>query len=105
MYEYTKLNEAIHPDTKELYRVGDLVCIYQGRFGHDNIWTIGSMFKTNQSDYIYVSRMVYSDEDYKKVFPNNVTGTYLNSVKYKVSDKDFKKINKAKQLLQKHNQY
>jgi len=45
--KYIILTEAIHPTTKEIYKVGDNVIIYQGRLGHDNIMTINSMFTTD----------------------------------------------------------
>jgi hypothetical protein len=84
-----EVKEAIHPKTKELYRVGDIVCIYQGRFGHNNIITIKSMWVENEgeeNEYIYVSER------------DTLPGTGLYEVKHKMTPKLLKEIEKAKSL-------
>ena len=73
-----QITEAYHPETKELYTVGDKVVIYQGRFGHDNIIEIKSMWQGE--DYVYVSSEL------------TLPGTYLSAVKRKITDKEIKKI-------------
>lgn len=83
-----QLQSATHPKTKEIYFVGDRVCIYQGRFGHNNIITIKSIWKGN--NHIYVSKN------------DTLPGTYLDAVKHKISDKEYYKILKAKHLASKY---
>lgn len=88
--EYIILTEAIHPTTKEIYKVGDKVIIYQGRLGHDNIMTINSMFTTAHKkgdNMVYVSENIYTKLDYRQPWPYNPKGTYLNAVKRKISKK------------------
>lgn len=76
--------KAVNPKDNIEYSVGDRVCIYQGRFGHNNIITIKSIWKSG--DDIFVS----SNE--------TLPGTYISAIKYKVSDKKYKEIIKAKEL-------
>ena len=56
---YTILTEAVHPVTGAIYRVGDRVKIYQGRFGHNNIMVINSMFKFKE--IVYVTNRSYTE--------------------------------------------
>ena len=79
-----QISKAINPKDNIEYSVGDRVCIYQGRFGHNNIITIKSMWQSE--DYIYVSST------------DKLPGTFINAIKYKVSDKKFKEIIKDKEL-------
>lgn len=99
--EYIVITEAVHPTTKEVYKVGERICIYQGRFGHNNILTIGSMF-TDSSGEVYVSENIYSEEDYQKKYPHNPTGTYINAIKHKISDKEMRKIINAQSIANKY---
>ena len=39
-----RIKEAINPKTNQLIKEGDVVLVYQGRFGHNNIMTIKSMW-------------------------------------------------------------
>lgn len=64
-----------------IYAIGDIVCIYQGRFGHDNIITIKSIWKHNED--ILVSSA------------ETLPGTHLNAIKYKLSQKELLKIQKG----------
>ena len=77
-----QITEAYHPETKELYTVGDKVVIYQGRFGHDNIIEIKSMWQNENdpTDHICVSSEL------------TLPGTFLSAVKRKITDKEIKKI-------------
>lgn len=102
MIKYAILTEAIHPKTEELYKIGDRVVIYQGRFGHNNIIIINSMFTANGDETVYVSEETYVKGDYDNPFPNNPQGTYLSAVKNKMSDKDFKSLQKAKALVRQY---
>jgi len=96
-----QITKAIHPETKELYSVGDRVCIYQGRFGHNNIITIKSMFSDkehngNEGDAVGFEERVYVSET------ESLPGTYLSSVKHKISDKEYIKLQRAKSLISKY---
>jgi hypothetical protein len=84
-----QIKSAIHPISKKEYFVGDTVCIYQGRFGHNNIITIKSMWKT--TDYIYVSEN------------DTLPGTFIDAIKHKITEKELKALNKAKLLIKKYN--
>lgn len=100
---YGIITEALHPKTKELYKIGDTVCIYQGRFGHNNIWTIGSMFvNPNDLTDVKISNNIYTKEDYLKPYPQNPTGTGLYAVKEKITFKKLKQIQNAKNLISKY---
>ena len=79
-----QIQSAINPADNIEYSVGDRVCIYQGRFGHNNIMVIKSMWKSDS--HIYVSST------------DKLPGTFISAIKYKVSDKKFKQIIKAKEL-------
>jgi len=104
--KYKILTEAVHPETGETYRIGDIVVIYQGRNGHNNIITISSMFTTTREvdrNTIYVSDEKYALQDFEITFPNNPKGTYLESIKRKLTLKEYTKIMKAKQLASEYN--
>lgn len=77
-----QLNSVINPRDNIEYFVNDKVVIYQGRFGHDNIIQIKSIWKDESNDCIYVS----SNE--------TLPGTYIQSIKYKISEKKINKIRK-----------
>ena len=74
----TRIKEAIHPETMEIVKEGDVVLIYQGRFGHNNIMTIKSLW--NHGNWIGVSpneeevstnisaiKKVYTGEELRKL--------------------------------------
>lgn len=61
------IDEAKHPTTGVVYKVGDKIVIYQGRLGHNNKITIRSMFELN--DRVYVSDKAEATQ-----------GTYLSAV-------------------------
>lgn len=86
-----QINSAINDKDGIEYFVGDRVCIYQGRFGHNNIMIIKSMWQ--DSNHIYVSET------------DKLPGTFLSAVKYKVTDKEFKKIVKAKRLASQYEDF
>ena len=70
-----------HSKTGEVYSVGDRVCIYQGRFGHNNIIVIGSIWEDEKDpEHTMVS------EDL------TLPGTNMLSIKRKVSDKEMKEL-------------
>lgn len=102
--EYIVLTEAVHPKTKETYKIGDKVVIYQGRFGHNNIITINSLFTTDirGDDNIYVSDRSYTEKDYNTSYPNNPTGTYISAIKRKITDKEIKELQRARALVDKY---
>ena len=62
-----QLQSAVNPKTGELYSVGDRVCIYQGRFGHNNIIVIKSIWQDDINTYV-------SKKD-------TLPGTFINSIK------------------------
>ena len=104
----TYLTEAKHPKTGEVYKLGDTVCIYQGRFGHNNIMTIRTIISyptiSNGEKEIEIS---ISDEEISEENINNsectkgsFTGLY--AVKEKLSEKRMKEIQRAKQLARQY---
>ena len=92
-----EIKEAVHPKTKEVYSVGDRVCIYQGRFGHNNIMVIKSMFSTKEHNGSESKEESFEERVYVSN-TNSLPGTYLSAVKHKISDKDMNKILKARSL-------
>jgi hypothetical protein len=97
---YIILDEFIHPETGELYKLKDKVVIYQGRFGHNNILEINTIFKVknDEFDYIYVTDRIYTQEDWLKKWPHCPQGTFANSIKRKITNKQIKEIDKARHL-------
>ena len=81
-----KLESAINPSDKINYSVGDIVVIYQGRFGHDNIMTIKSIW--DFGDWIGVSDT------------ENPLCTHIEAIKRKLSDKELRKIIRAKRQFE-----
>lgn len=49
-----RVKEALNPKTNQLIKEGDVVLIYQGRFGHNNIMTIKSIW--DHGSWIGVSK-------------------------------------------------
>jgi hypothetical protein len=95
-----EIKSAKHPKTGELFSVGDRVCIYQGRFGHNNIITIKSMFTSkehngDEHNPEFEERVYVSETD-------SLPGSYLLDVKHKVSDKEFRALQKARNLVSKY---
>lgn len=82
-----QIYEDIHPKSGELYKVGDVVCIYQGRFGHNNIMTIKSMWLINAGHPTEQATYVSNT--------NSLPGTSLSAVKFKVSTSLLKRIKTA----------
>lgn len=75
-----RIKEAINPETNQLIKEGDVVLIYQGRFGHNNIMTIKSMW--NHGDWIGVSK----DEDQ--------ISTHIEAIKKVYTPEELKKLKK-----------
>ena len=82
----------VNPKDNITYSLGDIVEIYQGRFGHNNIMKINSIF-SNGND-IFVSNIV-----------NTPGGTFIQAIKRKLTDKEFKKIQKAQNLCEQYKHY
>lgn len=105
---YYFINKAIHPITKEIYKLGDKVikiddCIMYGS-GKQYIETINTMFCVKNSEYIFCSEDIFKDSEFKrKHWASRPVGYYLNEIERKVSLKEFNEIQKAKQLLKKFN--
>jgi len=72
--------------------IGDTVNIYQGRFGHQNIMTIRTIF--THAGNIYVSNAI-----------NATTGTYANAIHYKVDNAFIKNIQKTRAIANRYSQY
>jgi len=96
----TYLTEAIHPRTREVYRLGDIVCIYQGRFGHNNIMTIKTIISSSNGNDIelYVSDKEIKEADINNTDETRGAFTNLSAVKHKLTEKKVKEIQRAKQL-------
>ena len=73
-----RIKEAINPKTNQLIKEGDVVLVYQGRFGHNNIMTIKSMWdhgswigaspnEDKMSTNITAIKEVYTLEELKKL--------------------------------------
>jgi hypothetical protein len=106
------LTEAIHPQTGETYKIGDTVLVYQGRFGHNNIMTIGTMISQDSvcngkpCTDISISKKVIAPEDINDSDKTKASFTYLSAVKKKLTDKEVKEIKKNQQIAQQYsNQY
>ena len=80
-----KINSAVNLQDSIEYFVGDRVVIYQGRFGHDNIITIKSIW--DFGDWIGVTN--------KEEPPC----TNITAIKRKIDDKEIEKIIKDKARL------
>ncbi len=95
------LTAAKHPKTGEEYSIGDNVCIYQGRNGHNNIITIRTIMLSLDGD-LSVSAKEIKPEDINN--PEILAGsfTYLSAVKEKLTLKQVRAINKAKQLVSRY---
>ncbi len=96
---YRILKSVIHPNTKEKYSIGDYICIYQGRFGHNNLIKIGSLFEYDGMKY--VSEKEYTEQDFgkKQHWTSAPQGTYIESIKEKLT---IKRFNQLKKDLQKY---
>lgn len=73
-----RIKEAVNPETNQLIKEGDVVLIYQGRSGHNNVMTIKSIW--DHGDWMGVSpnedkistnitaiKKVYTTEELKKL--------------------------------------
>ena len=86
------VQSVIHPITGLIYQVGDNVCVYQGRFGHNNIINIKSIWLSDIGNNLNVIISEYE----------TLPGTYLSSIKHKVSDNELNELNNAKLLVNKY---
>lgn len=75
-----RIKKAKNPETNQLIKEGDVVLIYQGRFGHNNIMTIKSIW--NHGSWIGVS----SDE--------NEMSTDITAIKKVYTSEQLKKLKK-----------
>jgi hypothetical protein len=73
-----RVKEAVNPKTNQLIKEGDTVLIYQGRFGHNNVMTIKSIW--NHGDWIGVSK----DE--------TQLSTHIEAIKEVLSPEKLKKL-------------
>lgn len=73
------ITSAVNSKTGETISLGDRVVIYQGRFGHNNIITIRTMFKVHGQ--VYVSHREKA-----------TVGTYLEAIKRKITEAELHQI-------------
>jgi hypothetical protein len=85
------VKEAINPKTNQLIKEGDVVLIYQGRFGHNNIMTIKSIW--DHGSWIGVSK----DED-KMSTDITAIKEVISPAKLKKLKKDISLFNRLKYL-------
>lgn len=91
------VNSAINPKDGIEYFVGDKVVIYQGRFGHNNIIQIKSIW-INETESTIINTPYVSSSD-------SLPGTYISAIKRKISDKEINLIRKAKSDLANFEKY
>jgi predicted DNA-binding protein len=101
---YYLLEEAIHPESKVLYKLGDIVLKKDDHimYGSGKNYTevINTMFCTKDCDYIYCSEEVFKDSEFRRRhWASRPKGYYLDEVIRKVSNKELNEIEKAKSLL------
>ena len=100
---YYLLEEAVHPKTGEVFKIGDYVIKTDDHIMYGSgkkYWEkINTMFCTKDSDYIYCSQETFKDSDYKKShWTQRPQGYFLNEVERKISIEEIRKIEKAKSL-------
>lgn len=86
-----RIKEAVNPKTNELVKEGDVVLIYQGRLGHNNIMTVKSIW--DHGEWIGVSK----DED---KMSTNITAIIevLSPERLKKLKKDISTFNRLRYL-------
>ena len=102
--EYYLIEEAIHPVTNELYKLGDNVLLIDDHIiygsGESYYEPINTMFCVKDSEYVFCSKEIFKDSEFKRRhWASRPTGYFLNEVKRKISNEEIKKINDAKNIL------
>jgi hypothetical protein len=105
--EYTLLSEAIHPVSKEIYKLGDKITVSADdmmyRSNKEYIMEIKTIFTTSDSEYIFISDKEYKDSEYRRRhWASRPMGIYLNEAKRKITNKEISKINEAKRLARQY---
>jgi hypothetical protein len=101
---YYLLEEALHPTTGEVYKLGDKVLKVDDHIiygsGKNYIETINTIFVTKDDDWIFCSKETFKDSEFRrKHWSTRPKGYFLDEVIRKVSDKEYNKIQNARSLL------
>lgn len=100
---YYFLEEAVHPKTGEVFKLGDYVVKEDDHIMYGSgkkYWEkINTMFCTKDSDYIFCSEKIFKDSEYKrKHWAERPMGYFLNEVIRKISVEEIRNIEKAKSI-------